>query len=64
MKNDKYAIIENGIVINVVVWQWDGTEEEDIFKDYEKILVEDDVSVGVGFTYDGGEFSPPEPHSI
>lgn len=46
--NKKYALIQDGIVINIILWDWDGSEESDIFKDYEKALLDDSDVVGVG----------------
>ena len=48
-----YALVKNGVVENVVVW--DGTG--DIFDDY--ITVNIDISAGIDWTYDGEAFAPP-----
>ena len=47
--NNKYALIKNGIVVNVILWDWSGEEGEDIFKEYEKAFIDDSCIVGVGF---------------
>lgn len=49
-----YALVKNGVVENVVVW--DGTG--DIFDDYITVNI-DDISAGIDWTYDGEAFSPP-----
>ncbi|HAW7226759.1 TPA: hypothetical protein ACI7G4_000916 [Escherichia coli] len=46
--NKKYALIQDGVVINIILWDWDGSEENDIFKDFEKALLDDSDVVGVG----------------
>lgn len=50
-----YAIIENGIVTNVVVW--DGLDG-DIFEGLE-LIDADDLEVGIGFTWADGKFNAP-----
>lgn len=50
-----YALIKNGIVENVVVWDGDG----DIFSEYEVVEI-DGVQAGIGWGYDNGEFIEPE----
>lgn len=49
-----YALIKNGVIENVVVW--DG--EADIFPDYIAISI-DGVGAGIGWSYDGKVFTPP-----
>ena len=49
-----YAIIENSIVINIV--EWDGVAEWTP-ESGEAVLI--DGAVGIGWTYDGGVFTPP-----
>ncbi|EOM7108357.1 tail fiber assembly protein [Escherichia coli] len=54
-----YAIVENGLVLNVAVW-----DEEPTFEPEKGVwvLVKDDEIAGPGWTYDGQEFiAPPEP---
>ncbi|HCS4523460.1 TPA: phage tail protein, partial [Escherichia coli] len=48
-----YALVKNGVVENVVVW--DGTG--DIFDDYITVNI-DDISAGIDWTYDGEAFAP------
>lgn len=49
-----YALIKNGIVENVVIWDGYG----DIFDDYITVNI-DDISAGIGWSYDGEVFTPP-----
>ncbi|EEQ8762644.1 tail fiber assembly protein [Escherichia coli] len=52
-----FALVRNGVVENVVLWDGEG----DIFSDYEVINV-DDISAGVGWLYNNGAFiAPPAP---
>lgn len=52
-----YALIKNGVVENVVIF--DG--EDDIFDDYTVVKL-DGLTAGIGWTYDGEQFTaPPEP---
>lgn len=54
-----YAIVENGLVLNVAVW-----DEEPTFEPEKGVwvLVKDDEIAGPGWTYDGKKFiAPPEP---
>ena len=52
-----YALIKNGVVENVVIWD----EHGDIFDDYTVVNLEG-LLAGIGWTYDGEKFSaPPEP---
>lgn len=50
----RWAIIENGVVTNVV--SWDGTG--DIFEGLEIIQLQDDL-VGIGWLYSDGKFTNP-----
>lgn len=49
-----YAIIEDSIVVNVVLW--DG--EDDTF-DNENTVKIDGIDAGIGWSYDGKKFTPP-----
>ncbi|HDT0752070.1 TPA: tail fiber assembly protein [Enterobacter kobei] len=52
-----FALIKDGVVENVVVWDGQG----DIFDEYETVNI-DGLSVGIGWAYDGKKFkAPPEP---
>ena len=52
-----YALIKNGVVENVVIWDENGN----IFDDYTVVNLEG-LTAGIGWTYDGERFSaPPEP---
>lgn len=50
---DNYAIIVNGIVENIVIWDGKG----DIFTGYVKLS--NDTNVGIGWTYSDGIFTNP-----
>ena len=54
--NKIYALIVSGIVINTLVW--DGEAAWDIPAGCILILAE--TPVGIGWSYDGEKFSPPE----
>ncbi|HGK7507589.1 TPA: hypothetical protein ACJ569_003549 [Kluyvera cryocrescens] len=51
-----YAIVTDGKVVNTI--EWDGTSE---YKPEtgELVVIPEEVSTGVGWTYDGGDFIPP-----
>lgn len=49
-----FALISNGVVVNIVVWDGSG----DLFSDYQTVNV-DEISAGIGWEYSDGEFSPP-----
>ncbi|HDC4268157.1 tail fiber assembly protein [Enterobacter kobei] len=52
-----YALIKNGVVQNVVIWD----EHGDIFDDYTVVNLEG-LLAGIGWAYDGEKFTaPPEP---
>lgn len=55
-----YALVKDGIVENVVIW--DG--EDDLFDGFETVSI-DGLEVGIGWTYDGKVFTapvePPQP---
>lgn len=54
---NRYAIIENGVVVNVVLWdgqtQWADSQAA--------ILLPAGSPVGPGYTYDGTNFTAPPP---
>ncbi|WP_312293248.1 tail fiber assembly protein [Atlantibacter hermannii] len=52
--SNAYAVIKDGIVINIVVW--DGETE---WQPDEGYAVKTDGSVGIGWLYDGETFTPP-----
>ncbi len=51
----RYAIVENGAVVNIVLWdgqaQWDGSASA--------VAIPDGQNVGVGSTYDGTVWTAP-----
>lgn len=49
-----YAVIENGVVVNVIVW--DGVAG---LGDGDQMIIETVDGCGIGWTYAGGEFIPP-----
>lgn len=49
-----YAVIENGKVVNVIVW--DGVAG---LGDGDQMIIETVDGCGIGWTYAGGEFIPP-----
>lgn len=55
----RYALIQNGIVVNIV--EWDG--EGDLFDRYETVNV-DDMRCGVGWKYQSGECIAPPDDSV
>ena len=58
MSIDRYAIIENGIVANVVVWDGN-TETWQPPTGSTANLLPDDSPVSVGFTFDGTNYAAP-----
>lgn len=52
----RYAIIENGAVTNVVIW--DG-EAECAAIPADAVKLDDGSPVGPGYAYDGSTFTPP-----
>jgi len=52
-----YAQIINGIVVNVIV-----ADADFVATQTDKTYVEYTGSVGIGFTYDGTNFIPPQPY--
>ncbi|HHA1902824.1 TPA: tail fiber assembly protein [Enterobacter kobei] len=49
-----YALIKNGVVGNVVIWDGEG----DIFADYTAVCI-DGLTAGIGWSYDGKTFTAP-----
>lgn len=53
-----YAVIEAGVVINVIVW--DGVAEFDHPADVQAVPIDGlDPIPGIDWTYDGSTFTPP-----
>ena len=53
----KYAVIEDGIVVNLIVWDGKNALSPDLG---EPVVASDNISIG--WRYDGSDFSsPPEP---
>lgn len=53
---NKYAIIENGVVTNICLW--DGTTEW-VPPENSTIVELVDTSIDIGFQYLDGQFTPP-----
>ncbi|HAV1716392.1 TPA: tail fiber assembly protein [Enterobacter hormaechei subsp. steigerwaltii] len=49
-----FALISDGLVVNIAVW--DGTG--DLFSDYQTVNL-DEINAGIGWSYSDGQFSPP-----
>jgi hypothetical protein len=57
-----YALIQGGIVINVIVWDGN-TETWAPPSDVSAVLLPAGSEVGIGWSYDGANFAPPSPPS-
>lgn len=53
---NRYALIKNNIVVNIVVWDGAG----DMFADFKAVNISG-VAVDIGWIYDGNNFTAPEP---
>jgi hypothetical protein len=53
-----YAIVENGLVVNVVVWDGDASIWAPAAGQM-AVQLADDAYAGPGFTYDGTTFTAP-----
>lgn len=53
----RYAIVENGLVTNLAVW--DGEADWEAPEGSEAILLSEDLFVDIGFICAGGEFMAP-----
>lgn len=57
-----WALIQNDVVVNIIDWEWDGSEDTDLFKDYVKVNVTN-IQCRIGWVWDGSHFSDPNaPH--
>ncbi|MCS2161640.1 hypothetical protein MUU47_11025 [Scandinavium sp. H11S7] len=54
----QWALIQNGVVENIIEWEWDGSEDTDLFKDDVKVDVTN-VQCRIGWSWDGVSFSNP-----
>ena len=50
-----YAIIVDGVVVNVIVWDGDAP----FTADGSLVLIPDDVPAGIDWTWDGSNFTAP-----
>jgi hypothetical protein len=58
-----YAIVENGVVKNIVLW--DGQEQWQAPAGSSAVVIPEGAYVGIGSTYSNGVFSaPPQPPII
>lgn len=55
----RYAIIQNGLVVNVIEYESQPSNPPPAFDDTHT-AVQSDIA-GVGFTYENGVFTPPKP---
>ncbi|EPT4023353.1 hypothetical protein [Enterobacter roggenkampii] len=51
----RYALITDGIVVNIVIWDGEGH----IFDDYQVVKI-DGIPCGIGWIYEDGVFTDPE----
>ena len=58
MMNNTYALIENGLVTNVVVWNGD-TANWQPPDGVEVVEIEEGATVGIGYSYADGVFAAP-----
>ncbi|PRX32252.1 hypothetical protein B0G75_104273 [Paraburkholderia sp. BL18I3N2] len=57
-----YALVENGVVVNVIVW--DGHSDWQPPNGQTVVQIPDGVYAGIGSTYSNGTFGePPQPSS-
>lgn len=56
----KFALVSNGIVINVSEWDGDITKWDPALLGYDAIQLPDDTDVSAGHEYDGATFTPPK----
>ncbi|HIE4429966.1 TPA: hypothetical protein ACXM9H_000937 [Burkholderia multivorans] len=59
MTIQSYAIVESGVVTNLVAW--DGETEWMPPEGSTVVLVEPELFVSIGYTYDGKTFTKPDP---
>jgi hypothetical protein len=62
-QNQTFAIVENGIVVNVV--QWDGLEEWSPPAGSQAVILPSGSGAGIGSPYSNGTFGPaPSPAPV
>lgn len=54
----RYALVTDGIVVNVVIWDGEGH----IFDDYQVFKI-DEIPCGIGWIYEDGAFTNHEPNA-
>lgn len=57
MEISTYAVVENGVVMNIILW--DGGDEWEPPYGSVAVLIPADTVVSIGYTYDGTTFSAP-----
>jgi hypothetical protein len=57
MDISKYAVIDNGIVVNVVIWDGESDWSSPVGCSIKQLPP--DSPVGVGYAFDGSNFAPP-----
>lgn len=45
----KWALIKNGVVVNIIIWSWDGDVNLDIYRDFTKVSVNESEEIGAGY---------------
>ncbi len=55
----RYAVIENGIVVNVIL-----RDGESVYPADDLVPLTNDETVGIGWTLDGDEWVAPEPEPL
>lgn len=58
-----YAIVENGLVVNVIVWGGD-TDEWRPSEGQAAVQIPDGAYVGIGSTYSNGVFGAPTQNEV
>ncbi|MEB6511332.1 tail fiber assembly protein [Enterobacter roggenkampii] len=53
--NARYALVKDGIVVDLVAWNGDG----DLFNGFQTVGLTEDAPASVGWNYNGKHFSPP-----
>lgn len=53
----KYALVKNDLVENIILW--DGDDDWPTPEEYLVVKLKDDQDVGIGYKYDGKNFTSP-----
>jgi urocanate hydratase len=60
--DQNYAMIENNMVINAIIWNWDTVNNNlNMASNFTLVLIPDSSGVGIGWSYtaSGGFTAPP-----